>query len=90
MDSADCSEVRRGLNHVRRNRRSQSPMDLASLAVLLGYTIDKHRGKGSHWYACGGPGPHFPIPTNRDPVAVGVTTRVLRILEEVYEDVCGS
>lgn len=89
MDSTECRDVQRQIDDVRRNRRSQSPKDLAALASSLGYTIDRERGKGSHWYALAGPGPHFAIPTNRDPVSVGVTTQILRIMEEVFDDVCG-
>lgn len=90
MDDSHCRQAQRLLAEIRKHRRSQRSSDLAAAAEALGYMIDKRRGKGSHWYARGGPGPHFPIPTGRDPVAVGITTNVLRILEEVYEDVCGG
>lgn len=89
MEEIDCRDAKRRLQHIRENRRSQGPRDLARIAGSLGYTIDRSRGKGSHWWARGGPGPPFPIPTSRDPVSVGVTTQILRILEEVYDDVCG-
>lgn len=89
MSDPDCRKARQLLDDIRRNRRSQRHQDLAAAAEVLGYRIDKRRGKGSHWYARGGPGDHFPIPTNRDPVSVGVTTAILRILEEAYDDVCG-
>lgn len=89
MSDAECRKARKLLDDIRRNRRSQSHQDLAAAAEALGYMIDKQRGKGSHWYARGGPGAHFPIPTNRDPVSISVTTTILRILEEAYDDVCG-
>lgn len=46
MDSADCRDVQRQIDDIRRNRRSQSLRDLATLASSLGYTIDRERGKG--------------------------------------------
>lgn len=90
QSDVDCAEARRLLTEIRRNRRSQSPADLRRAALALGYEIDESRGKGSHWWARRPNGPRFPIPTNRDPVSVGVTTRILGYLEQVLEDVCGS
>lgn len=88
MADLDCERARKFLDNVRRNRRSQSPRDLAAAARALGYDIDASRGKGSHWFAKNGPGPHFPIPTGKDPVSVGTTTRILRCLEEAYDRAC--
>jgi hypothetical protein len=88
MRDIDCAEARRLLEEIRRNRRSQSPSDLRRAAVTLGYTIDGSRRKGSHWWARKPDSPRFPIPTTRDPVSVGVTTRILNYLEEVFDDVC--
>lgn len=84
----DCDRARHKLDHIRRNRRSQSPQDLADTARSVGYTVDKQRGKGSHWYARQGPAAPFAIPTARDPVAVGTTTQILRVLQEAFDDVC--
>jgi hypothetical protein len=86
-DDVDQQRARQALEEIRGNRRSQTPVSLAKAAELLGYTIDKSRGKGSHWWATQPNRPRFPIPTARKPVAVGVTTRILGILEEVLDDV---
>jgi hypothetical protein len=84
----DCERARKALDTIRRNRRSQTATTLASAAGLLGYSIDRKRAKGSHWWATQSNQPRFPIPTTRDPVSVGVTTRILGILEKVLDDVC--
>jgi hypothetical protein len=84
----DCERARRALDAIRRNRRSQTPATLVDAAEALGYEIDRKRGKGSHWWARQLGRPRFPIPTTRSPVSVGVTTRILGILEEVFDDVC--
>lgn len=90
MTDPNCAKARRLLEDIRRNRRSQSPSGLASAATLLGCTIETTRGKGSHWWARKPGAPRFSIPTGRDPVSIGVTTVILRYLEEVYDDVCGN
>lgn len=87
-DEVDCERARRALEAIRRNRRSQTPTALADASALLGYEIDRGRGKGSHWWARQPNQPRFPIPTTRSPVSVGVTTRILGILEKVFDDVC--
>jgi len=84
----DCERARRALEGIRRNRRSQTATTLAEAAEELGYEIDRGRGKGSHWWAKQPNRPRFPIPTTRSPVSVGVTTRILGILEKVFDDVC--
>jgi hypothetical protein len=84
----DCERARNALNAIRRNRRSQTATTLATAAQELGYEIDQKRGKGSHWWAKQPNRPRFPIPTTRSPVSIGVTTRILGILEKVFDDVC--
>lgn len=84
----DCERARKVLEAIRRNRRSQMATTLAEAAEMLGYAIDRGRGKGSHWWATQPNRPRFPIPTARSPVSVGVTTRILGILEKVFDDVC--
>jgi len=84
----DCERARKALEAIRRNRRSQTAGMLAEAAQMLGYSIDKARGRGSHWWATQPNHPRFPIPTTRNPVSVGVTTRILGILEKVFDDVC--
>jgi hypothetical protein len=84
----DCKSARSALDAIRRNRRSQTAATLAEAAQELGYEIDRERGKGSHWWAKQPNRPRFPIPTSRSPVSVGVTTRILGILEGVFDDVC--
>lgn len=90
MNDPDCAEARRLLEEIRRNRRSQSPGSLRRAAEVLGYTVEARRGKGSHLWARKQDAPRFPIPTNRNPVSIGVTTTILRYLEEVYDHVCGN
>jgi hypothetical protein len=89
-DDVDCERARKALDTIRQNRRSQTSTSLARAAGLLGYSIDRHRAKGSHWWATQPNQPRFPIPTTRDPVSVGVTTRILGILERVFDDVCSN
>ena len=86
----DCERARKALETIRRNRRSQTATTLASAAGLLGYSIDRKRAKGSHLWATQTNQPRFPIPTTRDPVSAGVTTRILGILEKVFDDVCSN
>lgn len=88
MPDVDCEVARKLLDDIRQKRRSKSADELAAAARALGYEIDTSRGKGSHWFAKNGPGPHFPIPTTKKPVSVGVATRILRCLEEAYDRVC--
>jgi hypothetical protein len=87
-EDVDCERARRALQTIRQNRRSQTSSSLAEAAVLLGYSIDRDRAKGSHWWATQARRPRFPIPTGRDPVSVGVTTKILVILEKVFDDAC--
>jgi len=86
----DCAAARRHLAEIRANRSSQSPESLSRAARTLGYEIQRSRGKGSHLFAVKHGAPRFPIPTNRNPVAVGTTTRILTILEGVLDDVCAG
>lgn len=87
-DDVDCERARAALEDIRRNRRSQTATTLAAAAEALGYEIVRGRGKGSHWWATQPNRPRFPIPTTRSPVSVGVTTKILGILEKVFDDVC--
>ena len=87
-EDVDCERARKALEAIRRNRRSQTATTLAEAAGGLGYKIDRGRGKGSHWWARQPNRPRFAIPTTRNPVSVGVTTRILGILEKVFDDVC--
>jgi hypothetical protein len=87
-EDVDCERARRALEAIRRNRRSQTATTLAEAAEELGYEIERARGKGSHWWARQPNRPRFPIPITRSPVSVGVTTRILGILEKVFDDVC--
>lgn len=84
----DCERARKALEAIRRNPRSQKAATLAEAAETLGYEIQRERGKGSHWWARQSNQPRFPIPTTRNPVSIGVTKRILGILEKVYDDVC--
>ena len=87
-DDVDCEGARKALGSIRRNRRSQTPATITNAANLLGYTIERARGKGSHLWARQRNRPPFAIPTSRNPVSVGVTTKILVILEKVLDDVC--
>ncbi len=82
----DVDAARRFLAEIRRNRRSQSPDDLARAARSLGFKTDPRRSKDSYIWAIHPKGPKFSIPTTKNPVRVGTTTSILRILEEVLSD----
>jgi len=84
----DCRKARRALDDVRRNKKGQTPASLAHAAETVGYSIARKRGKGSHWMAIDGSGPSFPIPTRRDPVARGMVSKILAILEEALDRNC--
>ena len=87
-DEADCARAGKALDAIRNSRRSQTAESLADAAAHLGYSILRNRGKGSHWWATQPGHPRFPIPTSRRPVSIGVTTRILTILEQVFDHVC--
>ncbi len=86
MAERDVDHARKLVAEIRRNRRSQSPEDLARAASALGFAIDRSRSKDSYVWAIRSPGPKFPIPTTKNPVRVGTVTSILRILEEVLTD----
>jgi hypothetical protein len=87
MPEPDVDLARKLLSDIRRNRRSQSPDDLAKAARSLGFEVDRSRSKDSRWWAIHPSGRKFPIPTTNNPVRVGTTTSILRVLEEVLNDV---
>lgn len=87
LRDVDCDGAQARLGDIRRNPRSQSPRDLQRAAEALGYFADHKRGKGSHIMMRGG-GPPFPIPTTKNPVRIGTTKSILRILEEVLDSEC--
>ena len=88
MDPHDCATARQHLERLRSRRRNSSPNDLREAAEALGYVLDPKRGKGSHWWMRQPGRPPFTIPTSRNPVTVGTTQNILRILQKVYDDVC--
>jgi hypothetical protein len=87
---SDYALARKLLADIRQKRRSQSPDDLARVAVALGFEIDRRRSKDSYIWAIHPSGQKFPIPTTKNPVRVGTTTCILRILEEVLSNVSQS
>jgi hypothetical protein len=90
VPAPDLDLARKLITEIRRNRRSQSPADLARVASVLGCDVDRSRSKDSHWWAIHPTGRKFPIPTSKNPVRVGTTTSILRVLEEVLNDVSSS
>ena len=86
-DGTDCTAARQRLDQIRENRRNQSPDAVRRTAEALGYTLDPKRGKGSHQWMRKRGYPPFTIP-QRNPMAVGTLTNILRTLEKVYDDVC--
>ena len=86
MAERDVERARKHVAEIRRNRRSQSPEDLARAASALGFVIDRSRSKDSYIWAIHPTGRKFSIPTTKNPVRVGTTTLILRILEEVLTD----
>lgn len=87
MSGYDVDVARRLLADIRQRRRSQSPDDLARAAAALGFEIDRRRSKDSYIWAIHPGGLKFSIPTTKNPVRVGTTTCILRILEEVLSNV---
>ncbi len=89
LPGVDCDKAERLLEQIRRNPRSQSPDALRQTAEVLGYQLDRKRGKGSHVMMRGGGRP-FSISTGKDPVTIGVVKSILAVLEEVFDDKCGN
>ncbi|MCC3779377.1 hypothetical protein [Streptomyces sp. UNOB3_S3] len=87
MAESNLDLARKLLAEIRLNRRSQTPDTLVKAAQLLDFEIDRSRAKGSHWWAVHHKGHRFPIPTSKNPVRVGTTTSILKVLEEVLNDV---
>lgn len=86
-DTVDCVVARQRLDHIREHRRNQPPGAVREAAEALGYTLDTKRGKGSHQWMRKRGCPPLALP-QRNPMAVGLLTSILRILEKVYDDVC--
>jgi hypothetical protein len=90
MADTNFDLAKRIIGEIRRNRRSQNPDDLARAARALGFVIDRARSKDSYIWAIHPTGVKFSIPTTRNPVRVGTTTSILRVLEEVLGDAAAS
>ena len=74
------------LEDFRSKRRSATPDAVAALCRALGYEIRKGRGKGSHWLAVRAGAPAVTIPTGNKVLGLKTATRILKVLEEVFDD----
>jgi hypothetical protein len=83
--SYDRAKARQALATFRRNRRSATPEAVADLCRTLGYTIDKKRGKGSHWLAVRSTTRPITIPTGNKVLGLRTATGILTTLEEVFD-----
>ena len=77
--------AQRALADFRTKRRSATPEMVASVCRALGYTIDKRRGKGSHWLASRAGAPAITIPTGNKVLGLKTATGILTTLEEVFD-----
>ncbi len=73
----------------RKHRRSATPESVARACEALGFTIDKKRGKGSHWLAIRPGTTPITIPTGNKTLGLKTATGILRRLEEILEDDAG-
>ena len=74
------------LAEFRRKRRSATPTSVARACEALGFTIDKNRGKGSHWLAIRAGTTPITIPTGNKSLGLKTATGILRKLEEILDD----
>jgi predicted RNA binding protein YcfA (HicA-like mRNA interferase family) len=58
---------------------------VVSVCRTLGYTVDKKRGKGSHWLASRAAAPAITIPTGNKVLGLKTVTGILTTLEEVFD-----
>jgi hypothetical protein len=83
--SYDRAKAKQALAGFRTNRRSATPDAVAGLCESLGYTIDKKRGKGSHWLAVRSGATPITIPTGNKVLGLRTATGILTTLEEVFD-----
>jgi|GEM_PF-3556833 len=82
----DRRAAKRVLAELRGKRRSATPAVVADACEAVGYSIDKKRGKGSHWLASRVGAPAITIPTGNKVLGLKTVTGILTTLEEVFED----
>jgi predicted RNA binding protein YcfA (HicA-like mRNA interferase family) len=74
------------LAELRLRRRSATPECMANVCEALGFTIDKQRGKGSHWLATRARTRPIVIPTGNKTLGLRTVTGIVRRLEEIFDD----
>lgn len=84
--SYERETAQRALQDFRSKRRSATPAAVAALCRALGYEVLKGRGKGSHWLAVRAGAPAVTIPTGNKVLGLTTATRILTLLEEVFDD----
>lgn len=82
----DPRAAKAALAEFRQKRRSVTPSSAAKACEALGFTIDKQRGKGSHWLAIRSTTTPIIIPTGHKTLGLKTATTILRRLEESLED----
>jgi predicted RNA binding protein YcfA (HicA-like mRNA interferase family) len=86
MSSYDRAAAEAALSEFRKKRRSITPTSVAKACEALGFTIDKNRGKGSHWLAVRSKTRPITIPTGNKNLGLKTATGILRRLEETFDD----
>lgn len=86
MTKYDRRAAEATLSEFRKKRRSATPKSVADSCEAVGFTIDKDRGKGSHWLAVRPGTSPITIPTGNKTLGLKTATGILRRLEEIFED----
>ncbi len=86
MTSYDRQTAEAALQDFRQKRRSATPASVAEACAAVGYTIDKRRGKGSHWIASRAGTSPITIPTCHKTLGLKTATGILRRLEETLDN----
>lgn len=89
MTGYDRDAAAAALADFRKHRRSATPGSVSKACEALGFTIDKKRGKGSHWLASRSGTAPITIPTGNRTLGLKTATGILRRLEEILEDDAG-
>ncbi len=82
----DPRAAKTALTEFRQKRRSATPSSAAAVCEAVGFTIDRNRGKGSHWVASRASTTPITIPTGHKTLGLKTATGILRRLEETLED----
>jgi len=86
MKTYDMKAAEAAISEFRKKRRSATPKGVAEACEAVGFSIDKDRGKGSHWLAVRAGTSPITIPTGNKTLGLKTATGILRRLEEILED----